>query len=281
MTTTSRIRRQIPIPNVKVGPSVSPSGPTTDEQRRDRELQYFVQNIAETLNENAVEHDQFFVASGSGDTNAPTNAPVPTGITVVQNLDGSQNTTLTWDPYVQGAITADVIVVVWKTGTAPLSAPTTADKAITLLATATYFTFQGLNPADNFRFGIAVARKPNAASAYIAGAVQSPTAAPDFADISSTSLLNGTPTTTVVANAADGEISFLGTVNYRSAGAPTNNITPTGFTSVTNTDGSRDLVFLFDYTQGAKKADHFLCFVKQADATPVLSDPHFEMAVNQ
>jgi len=40
-----------------------------------------------------------------------TNDPVPTGISVVTNSNGSKDVTLTWDPYVQGAIPADQLVI--------------------------------------------------------------------------------------------------------------------------------------------------------------------------
>jgi hypothetical protein len=173
----------------------------------------------------------------------------------------------------------------WKEGTAPLGAPSTADKAVAVLATATAFTFQGWNPNSNYRFAIAAARKSSIAGSYVAGNVVAPTSAPDWADISATgdytSNIGGTPAATVVANAADGKTSFDGTVNYRSTGAPTASISPSGFASVGRDDGSVDFTLTWSYTQGTRKADGFLIWWKTGAGTPTLTDPHFSMAARQ
>jgi hypothetical protein len=225
--------------------------------------------------------DTLFAESGADTaTAAPTNTPTPTGLTAILDDDGSMRVTLTWD-YSQGTIKADVFAIFWKEGAGPLSAPTTQDKAIGVLASARSFTFLGLNPGVNYRFGIAAARRASATSSTVAGTIQSPTASPDWSDINGTGnytgLLAGAPANTVVANAADGKTAFNDTVNYRSAGAPTNTPTPAGLTSTLMTDGSVDYSIFWNYTQGAKKADGFFAFVKDGDGAPVLADPHFQL----
>jgi len=218
---------------------------------------------------------------GSGGTAAPTNGPVPTGITVVPNSDGSMDVTLTWN-YTQGAILADFIVLLWTQGAAALAAPVASDKAILLAVSARVFTFQGWNPNSNYRFAIAAGRKSDATTSIIIGNVSAPTAAPDWADISAagnyTGTVGGVAAASLVTNAANGQTAFSGTTNYRSAGAPSNNPVPASLISASDTDGSVRYTMGWNYTQGALKADGFFFFVKEGDtASFALTDPHFEL----
>ena len=218
---------------------------------------------------------------GSGGTSAPTNAPTPTGITVSTNSDGSMDITLNWN-YSQGTIAADFMVLFWKQGAASLAAPVSSDKAILLAATARSFTFQGWNPNSNYRFAIATGRKSDATTAIIVGNVIAPTAAPDWADISATGdytgLVSGTAASTLVTSSVAGQTAFNETVNYRTAGAPTNNPIPASLTSGTDSDGSARYTAGWSYTQGARKADGFFFFVKEGDTGSfALTDPHFEL----
>jgi len=226
--------------------------------------------------------DALFAISGAeGAGLAPTNQPVPTGLSAVTQADGSFNVTISWS-YTQGQFPADVFILMWKEGPPPLSAPTTADNAVAVLATATAFTFQGWNPNSNYRFAIAAARKGSLTGSYVAGNVVAPTGVQGWADISAvgnyTSNIAGVLAATVVANAADGKTSFDGTVNYRASGAPTASINPTGFAPVGRDDGSVDFTLTWSYTHGAKKADGFLVLWKTGSGAPTLADSHFEMA---
>lgn len=209
---------------------------------------------------------------------APTNSPTPTGITVTTAADGSMDVNLTWN-YTQGLIPAEMFILYWKEGLGSLSAPTASDKTISIPATATNFTFKGWNPNSNYRFGIAAGRTTVASAGIVAGTIQAPTAAPDWADIASTgnynANINGTSATTVVNNAANGQTAYTGTLNYRTTGAPTNSITPVGISSTLNEDASADYTILFDYVQGGRQADGFLVFVLQGNATPAVTDPHY------
>ena len=216
------------------------------------------------------------------DVDVPTNNPSPTGISVTAQADGSMRVTLTWN-YTQGAIPAEAMMIFTVTGTAPLNTPSIVDQAVVLDATSRAYVFQNLNPANNHRFGVAAARWPKGGGLSV-GAVQSPLAGPDWADISTTgnytSNLAGVPAADVVAGAAgnaNGQIAFDGTVNYRTPGAPSNNVVPTTISLVANADASIDYVLGWNYTQGSRKADGFLIFQHVGDAAAVITDPHFEL----
>ena len=112
-----------------------------------------------------------------GDGITPTNAPAPGAAPVTAaNDDGSIDLTLSWPAYAQGAVPADNLVLFWRTGPAPLGAPGPGDNAVFLSAGATSYSFLGLNPSTNYRFGIAAARKPFGATGYVIGPIQSPAA---------------------------------------------------------------------------------------------------------
>ena len=210
------------------------------------------------------------------DSDIPTNLPVPTSLSKAINNDGSMDVTLQWNPYAQGAKPADLLILFWKSGTAPLSTPAGTDKGLHLNIGVTTYTFHGLNPDTNYRFGIAAARKPKAGG-YAVGAIQAPTAAPDWADISDISTITGVPATTVVANAADGKTAFDGTVVFRSNLAPTNNPVPQSFASVVNLDGSADYSLGWDYTQGALPTSGYVFFWFEGNGTPTEARAHYTL----
>lgn len=93
---------------------------------------------------------------------SPTNPPVPAGLTIIQNTNASINIKIMWNTYVQGTIKADYLILFWKKGINPLGSPTINDSNIMVSANTTspsYYMFEGVNPADNYTFGIAAARK--------------------------------------------------------------------------------------------------------------------------
>lgn len=207
----------------------------------------------------------------SADSYVPSNAPVPTSISTVLNADGSMDVTLQWS-YAQGAIPADTLMLFWKSGGAPLGAPAITDKGVLLTPNANTYSFHGLDPAVNYRFGIAAARKPIGVLGYVAGTIQAPTAAPDWADIAAvgnySGNVGGSPAATVVANAANGQTAFSGTVNYRSAGAPTNNPVPSAVNLALDNDASMQVRIDWTYTHGALRADGFFAFSKAGASNP-------------
>lgn len=93
---------------------------------------------------------------------APTNVPIPTGLETILNSNGTINIKLSWNTYVQGIKQADMLLLFWKKGIAPLGIPTINDASVMFnvnTANPSYYIFEGVNPADNFSFGIAAARK--------------------------------------------------------------------------------------------------------------------------
>jgi hypothetical protein len=217
---------------------------------------------------------------GAGTDIAPTNTPVPTGITLATNADGSMDVTLTWD-YVQGLYAADIFVVMWREGGAPLPAPTVTDAAITVPALSRVCTFQGWDPNSNYRFGIAAARKGTADGTYIAGSVSAPVGAPDWADVSTTGNYSGLiallPAVTVATNAQNGANAFTGTVNYRTAGAPNATITPTAISGFVKTDGSVQWSLVWTFTEGTRIADGILVFWTNNGGVPTLAAHHWDI----
>lgn len=122
------------------------------------------------------ELDLVLGASGE-DTSAlaPTNIPTGTTKTIVTNEDGSMDVILTW-AYTQGALKAELFALIWKEGAAPLSALTVADNSLGVGADARAFRFEGLNPNNNYRFGIAAGRRPTATSGVVVGTIVQPDA---------------------------------------------------------------------------------------------------------
>ncbi len=138
----------------------------------------------------------------------PTNNPAPSGITVITNPNGTMNIKLEWSAYTQGTNQADHLIIFWKKGTAPLGAPTVNDSPTYCnvnTSAGSYYTFEGVNPADNFSFGIAAARRTE--NGMEIGAIQSPTSAPDWQDVTS-----GTPNYTgnIQGNAALHQLVYAG-----------------------------------------------------------------------
>lgn len=130
---------------------------------------------------------------------APTNAPAPNGMTIETNSNATINIKLSWAAYTQGAKQADLLMLFWKKGNSPLSEPTVNDNAIAFnvnTASGSYYTFEGVSPSDNWRFGLAAARRTE--NGLEIGVIQSPTSSPDWADVTS-----GTPNYTGNINDSD------------------------------------------------------------------------------
>lgn len=89
----------------------------------------------------------------------PTNNPVPSGIVTTPNTNGTGNITLYWEPYEQGALPADFFVLFWSKTAAP---PTISDNSLIFninTVTPSKYSFEGVNLADTWSFGLAAARK--------------------------------------------------------------------------------------------------------------------------
>ncbi|WP_036304148.1 beta strand repeat-containing protein [Methylomicrobium agile] len=94
-------------------------------------------------------------------------------------------------------------------------------------------------------------------------------------------LVGGVSADTVVTNAGNGNAAFTGTANYRSAGAPTNNPTPSGLTITTNSNGTVNIRLDWSaYAQGAKQADMLMVFWRKDGAAPTINDSTVTVNVN-
>ncbi len=142
-------------------------------------------------------------------TGVPTNNPTPSGVAVTANTNATINIKLDWSAYTQGAKQADMILLFWKKGASPLGSPAVTDSCLAFnvnTSGAAYHIFEGVNPADNFSFGVAAARRTE--NGLEIGVIQSPTATPDWQDVTSgtpnfTANLNGTAASTVVTQASN------------------------------------------------------------------------------
>jgi predicted phage tail protein len=140
-------------------------------------------------------------------TGAPTNNPAPSGITITDNTNGTRNIQLNWGAYTQGANKADFLILFWNKTT---TAPTINDASVSFSVNTSggsYYVFEGVNPANNFSFGIAAARRTE--NGLEIGTIVSPTSAPQWVNITTgtanfTANVGGTVAATVVANAALG-----------------------------------------------------------------------------
>jgi len=94
--------------------------------------------------------------------------------------------------------------------------------------------------------------------------------------------VTGMPLNVIVNdNNASWTTAFNGTINYRSAGAPTNNPTPSGITVTTNTNATINIKLDWAaYTQGAKQADLLMLFWKKGDGAPTVNDSTVSFNVN-
>jgi len=90
---------------------------------------------------------------------APTNLVIPTGITAPTNSNATKTIRVSWAPYVQGANQADVIGLFYRRDN---NIPTYTDSCVVMnvnVNTPAYYDLQGVNPADQYSFGIAAGRR--------------------------------------------------------------------------------------------------------------------------
>jgi hypothetical protein len=217
-------------------------------------------------------------------TGSPTNNPTPSSVTITQNTNGTSNIRLDWSSYVQGAKQADTLVIFWRKDG---SAPTVTDSAITCNVNSTgasYYVFEGVNPADTYSFGIAAARRTE--TGLEIGTIQAPTATPNWRGIGNvtpnyTANVGGSTATALVTNAGNGATAFTGTLNYRTTGAPTNNIAPSGLTIATNSNGTINITITWAaYVQGAASADTLVIFWRKDGNSPLVTDSAITCNVN-
>lgn len=240
-----------------------------------------VNNIAvATLTGNAANGNTAFDGTAIYRQNVPpTNNPVPTGITIVNNPDGSRDITLSWT-YTQGAIPAEGIGIAYVEGTGTVL--TTSPNVVVAPGTTSY-RFTGVSQNVSYRAGIAAFR--NTESGVQIGPVIQPISAPDWRITGGTpnitSNINGVAAATVTSNAANGQTAYSSTITYRTAGAPTNAPSPTSVGIVENSNGTRDITLNWGaYTQGALAADGLAIIYKEGTAAVTVNDVYVTTNVN-
>ncbi|MCE5220059.1 MAG: right-handed parallel beta-helix repeat-containing protein [Clostridium sp.] len=92
-------------------------------------------------------------------TGVPTNNPIPSGIQITENSNGTRNIKLQWNQYIQGELQADMLLVFWcKANQTPVYTDTCVPVNVNTSASS-YYIFEGVSPSDTFSFGIASARR--------------------------------------------------------------------------------------------------------------------------
>ena len=163
----------------------------------------------------------------------PTNSPVPTAISIVNNADGSRDIILTWT-YTQGAIPADGLGIAYVVGTGIVSA---ADPHILVSVNTTSYRFQGVPQDVSYRAGIA-AYRTNDSGAHI-GTIVQPISAPDWRVTGTTANITGNIAGTAAATVLTNITSAAGTATWTGitgAGKAADNAT-VGATFGTNITG--------------------------------------------
>lgn len=89
---------------------------------------------------------------------APSNLPVPTGIQVVDNSNGTRDIKISWAAYDQGSLRANYLLVYATEITTPGQVITADDASQLVGIIDRYVTFKGFNPAATYKFGLAAVR---------------------------------------------------------------------------------------------------------------------------
>lgn len=79
--------------------------------------------------------------------------------------------------------------------------------------------------------------------------------------------------TSVNTSISNGETSYTDTINFRTAGAPTNSPTIGSVTTSASTVGTIDITLDWAYTQGTLPADEFILYVLEGTTNPSISSP--------
>lgn len=198
---------------------------------------------------------------------APTNAPVAAGITITNNTNGTCNIRLDWAAYTQGTNQADFILLAW---TKDSSAPGLADSTIlfNVTAGASYYVFEGVNPADTYSFGIAAGRRTEAGLEITA--LHTPTTAPDWRGVT-----GGTPNFTANINGVGADIIQTAASNFNNrndrngAGITLPSVAGNGTAvdHVANTDGSVDISFEWSWSGNNADIDGWIVYVHNSSSS--------------
>lgn len=209
---------------------------------------------------------------------APTNAPVPTGTSIIvsNNSNGSCNIRLDWAGYIQGANQADFLALFWKKGN---TAPTVTDASVlfNVTSTASYHIFEGVNPEDTYSFGLAAGRRTE--SGIEIGNIVAPAANPDWigftggsavitADIHASAEIGGVLASELVA--ARNNFNAANDRKATAISAPTVYSDGSAVDHVVNTDGSVDISFEWNFPVGEEgDIDGFQIYLNESTSSGV------------
>jgi hypothetical protein len=197
----------------------------------------------------------------------------PTGLAVTQTAtpDGNVVYKLSYS-YSPGSIPADLLIAYVREGGGTISPSVTAFSTNAVSGDMSFV----LKPNTNYRFGAQAARRTERGllgGNIISTADISPTATSNF-----TGSIAGSPAATVVVNA---NTAFSGTAKYRTAGAPTNLVSPTGIATSPNSNATKTLKLGWaPYEQGANQADVIGLFYRRDNLVPTYTDSCVIMNVN-
>jgi hypothetical protein len=183
----------------------------------------------------------------------PSNAPVPLSISSVNNENLTVDITVAWE-YTQGKIPAQGIGLIWNNNA---TAPTLASNAgyLTFPPNQTSYTFQGIDPAQVYRLGIAAYNIIN--GVVYTTAIVAPTSSPDWlTDVNEPTI--GGQTVQQVLDNIDTALANTNTSNDLNYDPIT--IAPTSLTrsQVARLDGSYDITINYAWTGNIDTIDGFV-----------------------
>ena len=201
---------------------------------------------------------------------SPSSDPSTPTITQSATADGNIVAKVAYT-YSPGSIPADFILIYAKEngGTISPAVQSFATNAVTGDLSLV------LKPSTTYRFAAQAVRRTESG---IKGGNIISTADIALTSPNYTGLIAGSPAATVRDNANN---AFTGTAKYRTAGAPTNLVIPTGISAPVNSNGTKTIrVSWAPYVQGANQADVIGLFYRRDNNIPTYVDSCVVMNVN-
>lgn len=234
-----------------------------------------------------------FNADNDMDDTPVVNPTVPTDGTAIDhtiNTDGSANISFEWNwAGNAGSIDGFIIFVRASTSDAAYTFGTTTSEEqvyyvtpekrahiLPAVAANLYYTFgvQAYRIVNTSVDSDGVLRSDIVKSALTGENPYLPSSSVAFAgDITGT--IDGMAASTVKTYAGYGNDAYTGTANIRSVNPPTNNGAFSSLTKVSTGDGNSVITVSYTYTQGTKKADSLLIYVKEGGGTVTTADPAY------
>lgn len=239
-----------------------------------------INNVAATtLTDNAANGSSAYTQTSSYRQDvAPTNSPVPSAISSVNNADGTKDVTITWT-YTQGTLPADGFIIYYRGDTGTVLS---TDPSVSVASLSRSYTFYGLSQASTYRAGIAAFRKTE--TGVRTTAIAQPVSTPDWRTIGSvpniTSQINAVDSATLTGQALAGNTAASDTATFRTGGAPTNQpVIGTITASAASSAGLVNLTLNWTYTQGVLPAEEFLIYALEGTTAPTVNNSLVATAV--